>query len=94
MNRRQLLGAGATLVASGAWAQTSNMGLPEAPIATDAKTQKPLVPQSGPDYNPVVTLNGWTLPYRMNGNIKEFHLVAEPVERELAEGMIAYRLGL
>ena len=70
MNRRQLLGAGATLVASGAWAQTSNMGLPEAPIATDAKTQKPLVPQSGPDYNPVVTLNGWTLPYRMNGNIK------------------------
>lgn len=93
MNRRQLLGAGATLVASGAWAQTSNMGLPEAPIATDAKTQKPLVPQSGPDYNPVVTLNGWTLPYRMNGNIKEFHLVAEPVERELAEGMIAYLWG-
>ncbi len=93
MNRRQLIGAGATLVASGAWAQTSNMGLPEAAVATDAKTQKPLQPTSGADYNPVVTLNGWTLPYRMNGNIKEFHLVAEPVERELAEGMIAYLWG-
>lgn len=93
MNRRQLLGAGATLVATGAWAQTSNMGLPEAPVATDAKTQKPIQPTSGVDYNPVVTLNGWTLPYRMNGNIKEFHLVAEPVERELAEGMIAYLWG-
>ncbi len=93
MNRRQLLGAGATLVASGAWAQTTNMGLPEAPVATDAKTQKPLQPLSGPDYNPVVTLNGWTLPYRMNGNVKEFHLVAQPVERELAEGMTAYLWG-
>ncbi len=93
MNRRQLIGAGATLVATGAWAQTSNMGLPEAPVATDAKTQKPIQPTSGVDYNPVVTLNGWTLPYRMNGNIKEFHLVAEPVERELAEGMIAYLWG-
>ncbi len=93
MNRRQLIGAGATLVATGAWAQTSNMGLPEAPVATDAKTQKPIPPTSGVDYNPVVTLNGWTLPYRMNGNIKEFHLVAEPVERELAEGMIAYLWG-
>ena len=58
MNRRQLLGAGATLVASGAWAQTANMSLPEAPVATDAKTQKPVSPTSGPDYNPVVTLNG------------------------------------
>ncbi|MDZ4392569.1 copper oxidase [Cypionkella sp.] len=93
MNRRQLIGAGATLVATGAWAQTSNTGLPEAPVATDAKTQKPIQPTSGVDYNPVVTLNGWTLPYRMNGNVKEFHLVAEPVERELAEGMIAYLWG-
>ncbi len=93
MNRRQLIGAGATLVATGAWAQTTNTGLPEAAVATDAKTQKPVLPTSGVDYNPVVTLNGWTLPYRMKGNVKEFHLVAEPVERELAEGMIAYLWG-
>ena len=36
-----------------------------------------------------MTLNGWTLPWRQNGDWKEFHLVAEPVEREMAPGMIA-----
>ena len=41
----------------------------------------------------MVTLNGWTLPWRMNGDWKEFHLVAEPVEREFAEGMKAYLWG-
>ena len=50
-------------------------------------TQPPIVPSSGPDYQPVVTLNGWTMPWRMNGDWKEFHLVAEPVVREFAEGM-------
>lgn len=38
---------------------------------------------------PVRTINGWTLPYRMNDGIKEFHLVAEPVEHEFAPGMKA-----
>ena len=37
----------------------------------------------------MVTLNGWTLPWRMNGDWKEFHLVAEPVEREFSPGMTA-----
>ena len=60
---------------------------------TSAATQAPLVPTSGPDYQPVATLNGWTLPWRMNGDWKEFHLVAEPVEREIAPGMIAYLWG-
>ncbi|MCW3782861.1 multicopper oxidase family protein [Defluviimonas salinarum] len=89
MNRRQLLGAGAALVSTAAWGQTSNTGLPEAALADSAATQVPPRPSTGPDYNPVVTLNGWSLPFRMNGNVKEFHLVAEPVERELAEGMTA-----
>jgi FtsP/CotA-like multicopper oxidase with cupredoxin domain len=88
-SRRQVLGAGAALVSSSAWAATSNMGLPEAAIMEKATTQGPLHPPSGPDYQPVVTLNGWTLPFRMNNGVKEFHLVAEPVEREMAEGMTA-----
>jgi hypothetical protein len=46
-------------------------------------------PQQGRPYNAVVTLNGWTLPFRMRNGWKEFHLVAEPVERELAPGMKA-----
>ena len=49
--------------------------------------QPPVPPPSGQDYQPVVTLNGWTLPWRMNGEWKEFHLVAEPVTREFAPGM-------
>jgi FtsP/CotA-like multicopper oxidase with cupredoxin domain len=40
-----------------------------------------------------VTLNGWTLPWRMNRGVKEFHLVAEPVVRELAPGMVAHLWG-
>jgi FtsP/CotA-like multicopper oxidase with cupredoxin domain len=96
MNRRQLLGAGAggaALVSTTAWAKTSNMGLPEAALMDGPSTQAPKAPATGTPYNPVVTLNGWTLPFRMNNGVKEFHLVAEPVERELADGMTAYLWG-
>ncbi len=96
MNRRQLLGAGAagaTLVSTAAWSKTTNMGLPDAALMESPLTQSPVMPSTGPDYNPVVTLNGWTLPFRMNNGVKEFHLVAEPVERELADGMTAYLWG-
>ena len=51
--------------------------------------QPPLAPNTGRPYNPVVTLNGWSLPWRMKAGVKEFHLVAEPVVRELAPGMKA-----
>jgi FtsP/CotA-like multicopper oxidase with cupredoxin domain len=34
----------------------------------------------------VHTLNGWTLPWRMNGGVKEFHLVACEIEHEFAPG--------
>ncbi len=37
-------------------------------------------------YTPVRTPNGWTLPYRMNDGVKEFHLVAEEIEHEFAPG--------
>ncbi len=92
LNRRQVLGAGvvgAALVAEKSWSKTSNMGLPEAALKEDAKTLVSKATSIGPDYNPVVTINGWTLPFRMNNNVKEFHLVAEPVNRELADGMVA-----
>ncbi|WP_137157463.1 copper oxidase [Rhizobium sp. FKL33] len=92
-SRRQILGAGAAMVSSSAWAATTNMGLPEAALMDKASTQGPLHPKSGRDYQPVVTLNGWTAPFRMNNGVKEFHLVAEPVEREMAEGMTAYLWG-
>ncbi len=56
-------------------------------------TMPPLVPSTGRPYNPVVTLNGWTLPWRMNQGVKEFHLVAEPVVREMAPGFKAHLWG-
>jgi manganese oxidase len=63
--------------------------IPEAPSTSSANMQPPLPPSHGQDYQPTVTLNGWTLPWRMNGDWKEFHLVAEPVVREIAPGMQA-----
>ena len=38
-------------------------------------------------YTPVVTPNGHSLPYKMKNGVKEFHLTAEPVEREFAPDM-------
>ena len=67
--------------------------LPEPVNMDKAHTAPPLMPSDGPPYNPVVTLNGWTLPWRTNGGVKEFHLVAEPVVRELAPGMRAHLWG-
>ena len=45
----------------------------------------PVVPKTN-SHTLVRTLNGWTLPYRMNDGVKEFHLVAEEVEHEFAPG--------
>jgi manganese oxidase len=91
ISRRNFLGqsaavlAGVTTVSS----RSQAAGIPEAPTTTSNTMQPPIYPTSGPDYQPVVTLNGWTLPWRMNGDWKEFHLVAEPVVREIAPGMKA-----
>ena len=46
----------------------------------------PPSPTRATGYPPVRTLNGWTLPYRMNAGVKEFHLVAEEIEHEFAPG--------
>ena len=80
---------GATAVSGRAQAAA----IPEAPVQASPLMHPPLFPQSGPDYQPVATLNGWTLPWRMNGDWKEFHLVAEPVIREIAPGMKAHLWG-
>ncbi len=81
--------AGVAAVSAAAVSKAGAASLPEAIIMSSADTQVPPAPPSGRPYNPVVTLNGWSLPWRMNNNVKEFHLVAEPVIRELAPGMKA-----
>ncbi|MGE0797693.1 MAG: multicopper oxidase family protein [Lautropia sp.] len=67
--------------------------LPEPVMQTGADTAPPLEPPTGRPYDPVVTLNGWTCPWRMNAGVKEFHLVAEPVVREMAPGFKAHLWG-
>ncbi len=44
-------------------------------------------PPAGP-YTPVVTPNGSTMPWTMKDGVKEFRIVAAPLKREFAPGMI------
>ena len=67
--------------------------LPDPVVQTEPATMPPLSPPAGRPYRPVVTLNGWTLPWRMHRGAKEFHLVAEPVVREMAPGLKAHLWG-
>ncbi|RVT51059.1 multicopper oxidase family protein [Rubrivivax albus] len=91
MNRRLFMGGAA--VASAAVSKVAMAALPEPVIQTSAATAPPLVPPNGRPYNPVVTPNGWTCPWRMKGGVKEFHLVAEPVVREMTPGVTAHLWG-
>ena len=95
MSRREFMELSAVTVAGTAAisGRVQAAGIPEAITRTNPGMQPPLYPGSGPDYQPTVTLNGWTLPWRMNGDWKEFHLVAEPVVREMAPGMVAHLWG-
>lgn len=85
--------ATATAVAASAVSRVAMAALPEPVLQGKPDTMPPLVPNTGRPYNPVVTLNGWTLPWRMNSGVKEFHLVAEPVVREMAPGFKANMWG-
>ena len=94
VSRRNFIrGAGAAALGAGLVSRAGAASLPEAHMQTKASTQPPLAPAEGRPYYPVVTLIGWTLPWRMKDGWKEFHLVAEPVVRELAPGMKAHLWG-
>ncbi len=85
-SRRNLLKSGAALLVGGA----VSMAMRKASAAEQAaaSTRPPLAPPAGQHYNPVVTLNGSTLPWKMVDGWKTFHLIAEPVKREFAPGMV------
>ena len=85
--RRQFLHTAGAALSAGLVARASLAALPESPSTDLAVMQPPEEPSTGPYYKPVVTLNGWSLPWRMNNGWKEFHLTAEAVEREFADGM-------
>jgi hypothetical protein len=68
------MGAGG-LASVAQWPAAAQAASPEAESAPAA---------AGP--RNVHTLNGWRLPYRMVGGVKEFHLVAEEFDHEFAPG--------
>jgi FtsP/CotA-like multicopper oxidase with cupredoxin domain len=70
--------SGVAAVAGGAQARTPSTRRPS----------RPAVGAPGTDYTPVITPNGWTLPYKVRDGVKVFHLIAEPVQHEFAPGLV------
>jgi FtsP/CotA-like multicopper oxidase with cupredoxin domain len=85
-SRREFLGytgASAVLIAAGpASAQTAGQ-INQQPV------MRAPAPSGETQFNPMQTLNGWTLPYRLQDGVKVFHLVAEEVDHEFAPGSTA-----
>jgi hypothetical protein len=72
-NRRNFFRtAGAVALGATAVSRVGAASLPEAAYQASPVMQPPRVPPNGRPYNPVATLNGWTLPWRMNNGVKEF----------------------
>lgn len=88
ISRRSLFAATAGIAAASV-SRSALATLPDLAYPKGAATEPPPLPATGRPFNPVVTLNGWSAPWRMNNGWKEFHLVAEPVVREVAPGMKA-----
>ena len=92
MNRRNFF-TGTAAAAGGALiarmvptAQAAEPGLK----ATSTGTTKPFVPPADwKGYQPVITPNGATLPWKLVGGVKVYHLIAEPVTHEFAPGLVA-----
>jgi FtsP/CotA-like multicopper oxidase with cupredoxin domain len=94
ISRRDLLRSSAILGAFGALARKARAATASGPRAGEPQPGES--PSGSGDagahprlpYTPVVTPNGSTLPWRMVNGVKEFHLVAEPVKREFAPGLV------
>jgi FtsP/CotA-like multicopper oxidase with cupredoxin domain len=86
ITRRQILETGAALLAGGA----ASAAFRHATAAEKevAATKPPIPAPPGQSYTPVVTLNGGSLPWKMDNGVKVFQLIAEAVKREFAPGMV------
>src|SRR4051794_5701213 len=84
ITRRDLI-LGSALLAGGSVVKKAGAATAETP-SPQADSLKPATGRLS--YTPVVTPNGATLPWKMVNGAKEFHLIAEPVKREFAPGMV------
>jgi hypothetical protein len=66
----------AAAIGAGLVSRSALAALPESPTSDATTLQVPPEPTTGPWYQPVVTLNSWSLPWRMKNGWKEFHLTA------------------
>jgi FtsP/CotA-like multicopper oxidase with cupredoxin domain len=91
ISRRTLLQSGAAVSAALiararlAASQPHHDHKPTAPVASGKLTKGRVV--AGEQYTPVVSPNGWTLPFEKKAGVKVFHLVAEPVKHVIAPGL-------
>lgn len=94
MSRREMLSSSAALLAAPVIlgrARTAKADMQEHTHSgvSDAQKQEHVhVAGRELPYTPVLTPNGSTLPWKLVDGIKVFHLVAEPVQRELAPGLM------
>ena len=87
ITRRQFVQRSA--VAGSAAAAVATSGLLSSRVFAEATyTGDGLAPgQPNTDYRPVVTPNNPKLPWKISDGVKVFHLVAEPVDHEIAPGL-------
>jgi FtsP/CotA-like multicopper oxidase with cupredoxin domain len=98
ITRRRFLTTSATLAggaaalpkAQAASSQRTNIQRQEKPYHLSAADYAGLPPgQPGKDYNPVITPNNVSLPWKIVDGVKVYHLIAEPVDHEFAPGLRA-----
>lgn len=84
ITRREMIVSSAALVAGG------HSLLSSATACAQSTARSKSEDQHGHDlpYTPVLTPNGSTLPWKLVDGVKVFHLVAEPVQREFAPGLL------
>ena len=78
ISRREALGS--ILAAGGVAFLSGRRAHAQPALAAGDPPSDPRNPKGS--YTPVVTPNGTTLPWKMKGGVKEYHLIAEPVDRE------------
>lgn len=86
LTRRNLLAA--SLAAGAGVVIARRAQAQEVPPVARPKAQHNPAAQQNQTHRSVVTPNGTTMPFRIVDGVKEFHIVAEPVEREFAPGMV------
>lgn len=86
--RKMILSSAAALLTGGISTLLGRKQLEAVNTVTTPQPTTIMPPIHGLSYTPATTLNGSTLPWKWDNGVKVFHLIAEPVKREFAPGMI------